>query len=53
MKPKSSPKRPASPPEERTVRVPAENGRDERDLARGEGGAIEIPSRPGDLSKDD
>ncbi|WP_375159387.1 hypothetical protein [Bradyrhizobium sp. RDT46] len=24
-----------------------------RDLARGEGGAIDLPARPGDLSKDD
>ncbi|WP_256466860.1 hypothetical protein [Bradyrhizobium sp. 149] len=24
-----------------------------RDLVRGEGGAIDLPTRPGDLSKDD
>jgi hypothetical protein len=30
-----------------------ETGDSGRDLARGEGGTIDLPTRPGDMSKDD
>jgi len=32
---------------------PGESADDGRDLAHGEGGAIDLPSKPADLSKDD
>ncbi len=32
---------------------PGESADGGRDLARGEGGTIDLPARPGDLSKDD
>lgn len=31
----------------------AETGDEDRDLVRGEGGTIEIPTKPSDISKDD
>jgi hypothetical protein len=52
MKPKTSPEPTVAQPKDRTAGE-TENGRDDRDLAVGEGGTIEVPAKPGDISKDD
>ena len=40
-------------PADRPPRDANEDRSDDRDLATGEGGAIEIPAKPGDIAKDD
>lgn len=40
-------------PADRSPRPTNDDPSDECDLATGEGGAIEVPARPGDLAKDD
>jgi hypothetical protein len=35
------------------VEEPGESADGGRDLARGEGGTVDLPGKPGDLSKDD
>jgi hypothetical protein len=39
--------------QEAIIEDAAETGDSGRDLVHGEGGTIELPTRPGDLSKDD
>ncbi|WP_375304957.1 hypothetical protein WI560_22770 [Bradyrhizobium sp. A11] len=40
-------------PDHAVIEQPGESADGGRDLARGEGGTIDLPARPGDLSKDD
>jgi hypothetical protein len=49
-KPRSDKKRDV---QEAIIEDAAETGDSGRDLVHGEGGTIELPTRPGDLSKDD
>ncbi|TFV30909.1 hypothetical protein E4K66_32455 [Bradyrhizobium frederickii] len=40
-------------PEQAVIEQPGESADGGHDLVRGEGGTIDLPTRPGDLSKDD
>lgn len=50
IKPRSDKER---APEQAVIAEPGESADGGHDLVRGEGGTIDLPTRPGDLSKDD